>query len=344
MEEKKNKLIVFLIGIIILLVGVIIFVVLNKQEEPKKEQKEETKIEETEDKVTETREYYNFQKSEIDFSLVYQTKETKYENATFYIENKNLKAKSKNTQFNITGLTGNIKSFTYNELCGETPILAINENNEVFYTIIDEEDKNFEKGKIVFNKLDTKEKIINITFHVDTTFSEGCGPSNLAVVLENGEIRSFDYDESKKVTIGKKDYSIYLESLNGNILIFKDGTIQEIFLKETIKYKNKDFKADKIYLVKDEPIDDESKYLELEYYKVHYYIISNDKLYKLTLDYSTEEIKYNVVLVSDKKVTKTTTTNKGLTEDENYDPIKETITFEDNTTKVINADSIYVIK
>ena len=233
MEEKKNKLIVFLIGIIILLVGVIIFVVLNKQEEPKKEQKEETKIEETEDKekednkVVENTKYNNYQKKEIEFTMYEDETEVFNETMKFYIENKDLKVSTAKKQITITGLTGNIKSFIGDNQCGEIVMLAINENNEVFYTIIKDDDNNLKDYKIVFNKLNINENITDITEHTDLSSSHGsCIPVNLSVVLKNGEIRSFEYDENKKATIGKEDYSMYLENLNGDILIVNNGNIE----------------------------------------------------------------------------------------------------------------------
>ena len=321
MEEKRSKVVVFLIGIIILLIGAILFVVINNKD------KENNLVKENNEEL-ENINYNNYQDKEIDFSWSF-IEEKKYETIRFYIENNALKATANKEQLAITGLNGNIKSFTYNELCGMVIILVINENNEVFYVIIDE---NVNNDKIVFSKLSTSEKIVDITTHVNTVYSEGCSPSNIAVVLENGEIRAVEIDENNKVTIGNEDYSIYLTLFN-NFIILKNQTLREIHTNETILYNNQEFQVDKLYFAS----------YETDVDKIYYYALSNDKLYKITLYYG-DNVNYDVTLVSDKKVIKTTTNNIGLTEVTDGDSIKEIITFEDNTTKTIETDSIYIIK
>lgn len=314
-EKKKYVLKLFLIIVVLCLVGLIICFVINK--------KDNNKIPE------ETKKYNNYISKELEDVA-------NDEKLNIKIENGNLNISSESINITSTGLDeNNIKSFTYGYGCSnEIAILVITNDNDVYIGHYYPNDPKNLKN-LTFKKIETQEKIVDITTHVDTGHNT-CSGSNLAVVLENGEIRSVDLE---KYTIGTIDYRDFIYRM-GNTMIYKEQTISSADQwdktnKNLIKTNNINLKVKKVYSGYDNNLNN-----------VEYVVSDNNKLYKITTVYdNSHNIKSSsATLLSNKKVIKTSTTKIGYNEFEGMN-LAETITFEDGTTTTLkNIDSAYIIK
>jgi len=328
---KKNVVIVVLGLLVLGLGGYLVYdKILNKEDS--KENKSET--ENILEKV-ETKEYKHFTEEQI----IVSTKAMAGFDYIIYLKIEDKKLNEKSHDLTINGIKGNVKYFTYDRDCTqEIAILALTEEGNVYVAYIDPWIEGGIKS-IDFEQVETKEKIVDVTLH-PFIGRRTCLTADLAVVLENGEIRSVDINEqpnSMTFDIGTEDYSKY-ETTVGSIVLFNDHTIALEdcenngfpLEKNKIKYKNELLKVNKIY--REEKTD-------------AYYVVSeDDKLYKLEIEsdncYEKQTSLISINLVNEKTV-KAVSTKK--VREEIYLVEKETITFTDGTKiELKDLNQVYI--
>lgn len=354
MEKKKtNKVVVFLVFILTTAAcaGFIWFklqeVEKNKTNDDKKKSsekisdktKDETKKDNntTNNETVEEIKYENYTSANIQHG----TNNNGMEYVKLQIIDGNLKVTVNEKEIKVNGFTSKVKSFTYGNDCGGSgDILAITEDNKIYLFSYSFGDEDF-KDQIVFKEIKTNENIVDITKRPEIGWTT-CGEPYLAVVLKNKEIRALYYD-GNDYKIGTFDYSIINPyNFHSFIILYNDNTISEYYgndkydgiVKEKIKFNNKEIIVDKFIVLNRDNSNE------------NVYVISNNKLYKISVIFNApDNVSSNVTLVNNNDIkSESLVVSKGINEYTNGEKT-DLITFTDGKQVTIsNISSVYSTK
>lgn len=349
MEKKKaNKVVVFIVFLLTAAAcaGFIWFklqeVENNKTNDDKKKSSETSKKDTKEDKkettpTEDTIKYENYTSANIQHG----TNNNGMENVKLQIIDGNLKVTVNEKEIKVNGFTSKVKSFTYGNDCGGSgDILAITEDNKIYLFSYSYGDEDF-KDQIVFKEIKTNENIVDITKRPEIGWTT-CGEPYLAVVLKNKEIRALYYD-GNDFKIGTFDYSIINPyNFHSFIILYNDNTISEYYgndkydgiVKEKIKFNNKEIIVDKFIVLNRDTSNE------------NVYVISNNKLYKISVIFNApDNVSSNVTLVNNTDIkSESLVVSKGINEYTNGEKT-DIITFTDGKQVTIsNISSVYSTK
>ncbi|MBQ9318420.1 MAG: hypothetical protein IJR82_02180 [Bacilli bacterium] len=257
----------------------------------------------------------------------------KHKRLDLAIKDNKLQAMLNYQEVNIKGLEGKIKSFIISrDYCSDVAnkwLIAINDKNELYMTDINYYNRD---DYMTFKKISLNNDIKDIT---DLDFNVGfstCGRVNTAVVLKDNSVHQLKYDREKDTfTMSNTDVSNFKQSIGSTYIVYNDNTIgrfdtygkYENEFNERLKYNNKELKASIIY-----------ESVENDY--ITYYIVSDNKLYKVENTYDGPQVtESKVSLVNDKRIT---VMMSKASSNVNYHDID--VTFEDDSTYIIKNISL----
>lgn len=262
------------------------------------------------------------------------------------IKNKKLVMTYENKNIPINNLPENIKYFTYVIFCGgDMELASLDYDGNVYYSYFDInafDKENLADIEDVIKHIDFEkvegEKVKDITVKELPIFST-CGNDAIYVITEDNKEKAIDYDEEKEKVVVGNEYSVdypYLSRIGGlvGLYLYRDG-------KVGFDSKNKylDINAKVIYQVKFEEYGNTNN---------EFYIIdTNNKLYNViyTMNEGRNIKNISLKLVSDKVIKSINTKNVGTYFCDSENPIKETITYTDNTTyELKNVEELYYLK
>lgn len=287
---KKNIIIGILVIIVICLGGYFIYdhFFIEEQQKSEEKQNDVTQNEQTNEDIltdSETKNYIHFTKTELKYTNDSKT------GISFEIKNGELvETSSKN--FKITGINGNVEYFTYDISCeGLVAMLVITQDKKLYASEFNLSDSDLNGKNLQFKLVETNEKVVDVTRHVNITAST-CDANYLAAVLEDGKIYAIKgYNNIGTYTVSNYDYSIYEDAFS-RFVIYNDHSI-EIITSEIngskIKYNNTNVIVERIYYISDG----------------QYYILDkNNMLYKLeiTTNNYPDDILKNISLVKNSEV------------------------------------------
>lgn len=324
MEEKEKRVVCILLIVMTIVIFITIIIALknknsNKEVEyvqPIKEIKKEEPILEKYTNYTEASITLSNEKDKLDLKII---------DGTFTM-------KFNNTSLKLTGINEKIKSFTYDQNAyvralnnSGVFILLLSENNNLYAGFYEDGD-----NILFYKKINTNQKIKDIT--INEVISDNKSLIRTSAVLENGEIRPI-IDSGNIYILSDKDMSKY-EKVIDNLVISKDGTISiKNNINNKLQYNKHDIIVNKIFVVMEE--NNSNDYLKC------YYIIMNNKLYKLCAKNNNDNNPSNfddIELANKKTIITTTNLSKGYI-DKNMD---FELTYDDNSREKIKIMSAYI--
>lgn len=226
--------------------------------------------------------------------------QNKYKRLDLEISDGKLMANLNYQSLDVKGIEGSVKSFIISrDSCSDDAnkwLIAIDDTNNLYMTNINYYDQN---DYMTFKKISLDEEIKDITdLDFNVSFST-CGRVNTAVVLKDNSVHQLRYEKDKNTfAMLTADVSNFKKSIGINYMVYKDNTVglfdthgkYDSSFNERLKYNGIELKASIIY----------ESYFNNE---IVYYIVSDNKLYKVESTYDDLQITDSKVsLVNDKRI------------------------------------------